>query len=82
MQDAGHNMLHLHVVQQLPITLTSWTSELFPTNKKDAELNWQFAFGIDVKQNIAKLTQVKNEGREDWNKIFTINITSKGTVWR
>ena len=40
MQDVGHNMLHLHVAQQLPpITLNSWTSDLSPTINKDAELN-------------------------------------------
>ena len=39
MQDVGHNMFHLHVAQQLPITLSSWTSKLSPTNEKDAELN-------------------------------------------
>ena len=39
MQDVGHSMLQLHVAQQLPITLSSWTSELFPTNDKDADLN-------------------------------------------
>ena len=53
-------------------------------NEKDAELNWQFPFGIDLKQNIARLTQVKNEGREAWHKIFTVYISkrSRGTVFR
>ena len=62
MQDVEHNVLHLHVAHQLPITSISWTSVLSPTNDKDAELNWRFPFGIDLKQNIARLT-VKNEGR-------------------
>ena len=40
MQDVGHNILHLHAAQQLPpITLSSWISDLFPSNEKDAELN-------------------------------------------
>ena len=61
-------MLHLHVAQQLsPITTSSWTSDLSPTNEKDAELNQQFPFRTDLKQNIARLTQVKNEGKEVWH---------------
>ena len=64
MQNVGHDMLRLHVAQQLPpITLSSWTSDLYPINDKDAELNQQFPFSIDLKQNIARLTQVKNEGK-------------------
>ena len=39
MQDVVHDMLHLHVAQQLRITLGLWTSELSPTSDKDAELN-------------------------------------------
>ena len=65
MQDVGRNMLHLYVAQQLPpITLSLWTSDLSPINDEDAELNQQFPFSIDLKQNIARLTQVKNEGKE------------------
>ena len=65
MQDIAHNMLHLHVAQQLPpITLSSGTSDFFPTNDKDAELNQQFPFIIDLKQNIARLTLVKNKGKD------------------
>ena len=84
MQDVRH-MLHLHVAQQLPaITLRSWSSDLSPTNDKDAELSQQFPVSTDLKQNIARLTQVKNDGKETSHKIFTIYISkrSKGTVWQ
>ena len=67
MQDVGHSMLHLHVAQQLPPnTLSSRTMDhdLYPTNDKDAELNPQFPCSIDLKQIVARLTQVKNEGKE------------------
>ena len=65
MQDVKHNMLHLHVAQQLPlITLSSWTSGLSSASDKDAELNPQFPFSIDIEQNIVRLTQVKNECKE------------------
>ena len=82
MRDVMHNMLDLHVAQQLRITLGLWTSELSPTSDKDADLNWHFSFSIDLKQNIGRLTQVKNEEREVWCKIFTIykSKRSKGTV--
>ena len=51
MQDVEHNILHLHVSQQLPpITLSSWTSDLSSTNGKYAELN-----------------QVKNKSKETWH---------------
>ena len=62
MQNVGHNMLHLHVAQQLPsIILSSWTSDLSPTNDKEAELNQQFPFSIDLKQSIARLTEVNGQ---------------------
>ena len=84
MQDVGHNMLYLQVGQQLPPTnLSSWTSDLSPTNDKDAELSQNFPFSIDLKQHIAKLTQVKNERKEARHKIPTLypSKRSKGTVW-
>ena len=58
--------------------------DLYPTNDKDAELNPQFPCSIDLKQIVARLTQVKNEGKETWRKIFTIYISkqSKGIVWQ
>ena len=62
MQNVRHNMLHLHVAQQLPsIILSSWTSDLSPTNDKEAELNQQFPFSIDLKQSIARLTEVNGQ---------------------
>ena len=41
-------MLHLHVAQQLPpITLSSWTGELFPNDKyTDAKHNPNIIFDI------------------------------------
>ena len=38
--------------------------DLSPINEKDAEPNRRFPFSIDVKQNIVRLTQAKNEGKE------------------
>ena len=38
--------------------------DLFSASDKDAELNPQFPFSIDLEQNIARLTQVKNECKE------------------
>ena len=72
------------------ILLNSWRHSKFmhqwwvisPTNdKNNAELNRQFPF--DTKKNIARLTHVKNEGREAWHTIFVTCISkwSKGTVW-
>ena len=63
-QDAVHNMLHLHFAQQLTslkvhAPVMSYLSYQY---KNDAELNRQFPF--DTKENIARLTHVKNEGRE------------------
>ena len=51
---------------------------------KDPKLNQLFPFSIDLIQNISRLTQVKNEGKEVWHKIFTIYISkrSKDTAWQ
>ena len=65
MEDVGHNMLHLYVSQQLPLFKQSkfmHQGVISPTNDNNAELTisiWHFS-----KQNIARLTQVKNKGRE------------------
>ena len=58
--------------------------DLFSASDKDAELNPQFPFSIDLEQNIARLTQVKNECKEAWHKIFTIYISKqpKDIVWQ
>ena len=41
------------------------------TDDNDAELYRQFPFGIDP--NIARFTQVKNEGREAWHTIYALD---------
>ena len=65
MQDVGHNMLYLQVGQQLPPTnLSSWTSDLSPTNDKDAELSQNFPFSIDLKQHIAKLLKLRTKAKK------------------
>ena len=47
-QDAGHNMLHLHVAQQLPsLKVHAPVSYILPM-KINAELNRQFPFSIDL----------------------------------
>ena len=38
--------------------------DLSPINDKDVEPNRQFPFSTDLKQNIARLTLAKNEGKE------------------
>ena len=76
LQDVGHNMLHLHVAQQLQSFKQStfmhqWV--ISPTNDNDAELTisiWHFS-----KQNVARLTQVKNQGREAWHTSFATYIS-------
>ena len=50
-------MLHLHVAQQLPSC--SCTSELSPTNDKDAELNGQLPFGIDLNKILPDLLKLR-----------------------
>ena len=52
------------------------------TDDNDAELYRQFPFGIDP--NIARFTQVKNEGREAWHTNFTTYVSkqSKRRVWQ
>ena len=60
MQDVGHIMLHLHVAHLPPITLSSWTSDLFPTNDdKDAELKQQFPSSINLKQYCQTYSRTK-----------------------
>ena len=64
MQDVRLYMLHLHIAQQLPpLTQSSWTSDLSPTNHKDAELNQQFPFSIE-KRYYQTYSQVKNKIKE------------------
>ena len=48
----------------MQLNSSTWTSDLSPAIDKDAELNPTFLFSIDLKQNIARLTQVKNKGKE------------------
>ena len=80
MQDVGHDMLHLHVAQELPSFKQSKFMHqqdelsllLTNDNHNDAELMsiWHFS-----KQNISRLTQVKNEGREAWHTSFATYIS-------
>ena len=67
-----------HVVQPLPsLYIYGPVSYLLPMTKM---LSWT---GNSIwhwsKQNIARLAQVKNEGREAWNSIFTTYIRSTGS---
>ena len=80
MQDVGHNMLHFHVVQQLP-------SLHAPVSYLSYEWQWYWAEQtISIwywsKWNIVKLTQVKNERGEACHTILTTYISKwfKGTV--
>ena len=57
MQDVGCNMLHLHVAQQPPSC--SCTSELSPTSDKDAELNRQLSFGIDLNKILPDVLKLR-----------------------
>ena len=62
-------MLHLHVHQQLPNTLSSCNSELSQVPMTiDVELNRKFPFGIDLNKILSDLLRLrKNEGREAVN---------------
>ena len=65
-------------------TLSSCTSELSPTNDKDAELNWQSPFSIDLNKTLSVRT---NEGRKAWHTFFTTYISKRSkakacTVWQ
>ena len=65
MQDVGHKILHLHVTQSTAsITLSSCTSELSPTNDKDAELYRQFPFGIDLNKILPDLLKLRIKGEK------------------
>ena len=59
MQDAGHNMLHLHVAQQLPSLYMWWV--ISPTNDKDAQLNRQFPFGFDLNKILPDLLKLRTK---------------------
>ena len=43
------------------ITQSSCTSELSPTNEKDAQLNRQFAFGIDLNKILPDFLKLRME---------------------
>ena len=62
MQDLGHNMLHLHVAQQLP-SLHEPVS-YSPTNDNDAELNRQFPFGIDLNKILPELLKLRTKAEK------------------
>ena len=77
-QDAVHNMLHLHFAQQLTslkvhAPVMSYLSYHY---KNDAELNRQFPF--DTKENIARLTHVTY--LLTYNFCTCISKWSKGTA--
>ena len=72
MQEARCNMLHLHVAQQLPSC--SCTSELSSTNDKDAELNRQLPFEIDLSKILPDLLKLRM--KVAWHTIFTTYVRS------
>ena len=83
-QDVGHNMLHLHVAEQLLSLKVHALVSYLP-------YQWQWCWAEQTisiwhfsKQNISRLTQVKNETREARYTIFTKYISkwSKGAVWQ
>ena len=65
MQDVGHFVLYLHVAQSTAsITRSSCTSELSPANDKDAELNRQLPFGIDLNETLPDLLKLRTEAEK------------------
>ena len=84
MEDVGHNMLYLHVAQQVRSLQVHAPIELSPTNDnlcwaEQKSFIWHWS-----KQNIAWITQVNHEGREAWHTAFNTYVSKrfKGTVWR
>ena len=66
----------LHVAQQLlSLYVHASVSYLLPMIKM---LSWTYISHWS-KQNIARLTQVKNKGREAWHTIFTTYLRSTGS---
>ena len=78
MQDVGHNMLHLHIAQQLPLL---YIHQLLPITMMLSWTDRQCPFGIDLID--LRLTQVKNKGRKACHTMFTTYTSKrfKGTVW-
>ena len=64
MKDVGHNMLHLNVARHLPSLSSSCTSELSPTKDKDAELNRQFPFDIDLNKILPDLLKSRAKAQK------------------
>ena len=66
----------LHVAQQLPsLYVHASVSYLLPMTKM---LSWTSIWHWS-KQDIARLTQVKNKGKEGWHTTFTTYIRSTGS---
>ena len=63
MQDVRHNMLHLHVAQQLPLFYMK-QSVISPTNDDDAELNRQFPFAIDLNKILPGLLKLRTKAEK------------------
>ena len=78
-QDVGHNMLYLQLAQQLPSLKVH-----APVCYLSYQWQWCWAEQTISNQNITRLTQVKNEGREAWHTISATYISkwSKGTAWQ
>ena len=66
-------MLHSHEAQQLSSTyMHQWV--ISPANDNDAEQTISISHWY--KQIFARLTQVKNEGREAWHTIYITYINN------
>ena len=50
MQYVGNNYVAFRCSLTAAVTLSQWPNELSPTNDKDAELNKQILFGIDLNE--------------------------------
>ena len=60
MEHVEHNILHLHVRQQLSsLYMHQWV--ISPTNDNDAELKRQFPFGTDLNKVLANLFKLRTK---------------------
>ena len=71
-QDVGCIILDLTSYRSTAaITSSSCTSEVSPTNDKDAEPNKQFLFCIDLNKIFLDLIKLRIKHREAWHNNFT-----------
>ena len=63
-RDVVHNMLHLHVAQQLSSTKVHALRVIFPTIENDADLNSHFSLDIFLNKILPDLLKLKSEAEK------------------